>query len=72
MIFIVVDFPAPLGPKNPTISPFSTEKDIVLTAFCVPYVLVIEVSFNDIDLQISIEFLLHSFRLILIFHLRKF
>ena len=26
-IFIVVDFPAPLGPRNPTILPFSTLKE---------------------------------------------
>ena len=26
IIFIVVDFPAPLGPRNPSISPCSTEK----------------------------------------------
>ena len=31
MIFIVVDFPAPFGPKNPTISPFATEKTVMLS-----------------------------------------
>ena len=31
-IFIVVDFPAPLGPRKPRISPFSTENEIPVTA----------------------------------------
>src|ERR1041384_4138841 len=31
-IFIVVDFPAPLGPRNANRSPFSTEKEISSTA----------------------------------------
>ena len=31
-IFIVVDLPAPLGPKNPKISPFSTENVRPVTA----------------------------------------
>ncbi len=29
---MVVDLPEPLGPRNPNISPFFTEKDILLTA----------------------------------------
>ena len=33
IIDIVVDFPAPLGPKSPNISPFSTLKDRLSTAF---------------------------------------
>ena len=32
MIFIVVDFPAPLGPRKPRISPCLTEKDNPVTA----------------------------------------
>ena len=35
-IFIVVDFPAPLGPKNPRISPSSTVKLISFTAILSP------------------------------------
>lgn len=38
-IFMVVDFPAPLGPKKPTISPVSIANEIWLTAHCVPYCL---------------------------------
>jgi hypothetical protein len=37
MIFIVVDLPAPLGPRNPTTSPGPTEKEMLLTAGLVPY-----------------------------------
>lgn len=37
-IFIVVDFPAPLGPINAKISPLSTVKLILLTAFTFLYV----------------------------------
>jgi hypothetical protein len=33
---MVVLFPAPLGPKNPKISPFSTEKEISFTAIVSP------------------------------------
>ena len=33
---MVVDFPAPLGPKNPKISPFSTEKETSFTAIKSP------------------------------------
>jgi len=36
IIFIVVDLPAPLGPRNPTISPLPIEKEIVSTAFYSP------------------------------------
>ena len=32
-IFIVVDLPAPFGPINATVSPSSTLKEILLTAF---------------------------------------
>ena len=35
-IIIVVLFPAPLGPKNPKISPFLTEREISLTAVTSP------------------------------------
>ena len=34
--FIVVDFPAPLGPRKPTISPFFTENEMSRTASFVP------------------------------------
>jgi len=33
---MVVLFPAPLGPKNPKISPFSTEKETSFTAIRSP------------------------------------
>jgi hypothetical protein len=33
---MVVDFPAPFGPKNPNICPFSIEKEILLTAVWLP------------------------------------
>src|SRR5947207_4696062 len=49
MIFIVVDFPAPLGPKNPTISPFPTDMEIPSTARCAPYNFVR--FFTSIDIQ---------------------
>jgi hypothetical protein len=32
IIRIVVDFPAPLGPRNPNTSPLPTEMEILLTA----------------------------------------
>src|SRR5574344_865120 len=32
IILMVVDFPAPFGPRNPRTSPFSTVKDIPFTA----------------------------------------
>ena len=32
IILIVVDFPAPFGPRKPRTSPFATSKDIPLTA----------------------------------------
>ena len=35
-IFIVVDLPAPLGPRKPTIVPFSTVKDTSWTAVTGP------------------------------------
>jgi len=38
-IFMVVDLPAPLGPKKPS-TPKPALKEISLTAFCVPYILV--------------------------------
>src|SRR5690606_31155268 len=36
MTFIVVDLPAPLGPRNPSTSPFSTEKLTLSTATTAP------------------------------------
>jgi hypothetical protein len=35
-IFMVVDLPAPLGPKKPTISPVGILKLIEFTAVCLP------------------------------------
>jgi hypothetical protein len=37
---MVVDFPAPFGPRKPTTSPFSTEKEIPRTASPPAYLLV--------------------------------
>ena len=34
----MVDFPAPLGPKKPTISGLLTLKEILFKAFWVPYI----------------------------------
>src|SRR5687768_15471705 len=39
-IFIVVLLPAPLGPRKPTISPFSTSNEMSFTAVKEPYFLV--------------------------------
>src|SRR6478736_4037669 len=39
-IFIVVDFPAPFGPRKPTISPSPIENEMLSTAFWLPYILV--------------------------------
>jgi hypothetical protein len=36
MIFIVVDFPAPFGPRKPKTSPFLTEKDTLSRAIFEP------------------------------------
>ena len=36
-IFIVVDLPAPLGPRKPTICPFSTAKETSSIAVTGPY-----------------------------------
>ena len=36
MIFITVDFPAPLGPINPVTLPFSNENDTLSRAFTFP------------------------------------
>jgi hypothetical protein len=36
MAFMVVDFPAPLGPRKATISPFLSSKEIWFTARCSP------------------------------------
>ena len=36
IILIVVDFPAPFGPRNPRTSPSATEKDIPFTAWKPP------------------------------------
>jgi len=50
-IIIVVLFPAPLGPKNPKISPFSTEKEISLTATRSPNDFVrdlVSIEYNDL------------------------
>lgn len=32
----MVDFPAPFGPKKPTISPRAASKEMLLTAICSP------------------------------------
>src|SRR5687768_3698519 len=40
-IFIMVDFPAPLGPRNPTISPDFISNETSFSAFCWPYSFVI-------------------------------
>ena len=40
MIFIVVVFPAPFGPRNPRISPVFTSNEMLSTAFWSPYSLV--------------------------------
>ena len=40
MIFMVVDFPAPFGPRKPTISPGSTLKEMSVTAGKFPKYLV--------------------------------
>jgi hypothetical protein len=37
---MVVDLPAPFGPRKPTISPSSTLNEILLTALCCPKILV--------------------------------
>ena len=50
-IIIVVLLPAPLGPKNPNISPFSTEKEISFTATKSPNDFVrdfVSIEFNDL------------------------
>ena len=68
-IFIVVDFPAPFGPKNPTISPSDTEKEMLSTARCDPYILVnslllLTSSTHPKEPQkytINLRFLLHIF-----------
>ncbi len=36
--FMVVDFPAPLGPKNPKIWPDSTDRSILFTAVMESYI----------------------------------
>ena len=36
-MFIIVDLPAPLGPRKPTISPLDMVKLASLTARCAPY-----------------------------------
>ena len=36
IMFMVVDFPAPLGPRKPRISPSFTSNEILLTAFLSP------------------------------------
>ena len=40
MMFIVVDLPAPFGPRNPYTLPFSMVKLTSDTAVCAPYRLV--------------------------------
>ena len=50
-IIIVVLFPAPLGPRNPKISPFSTEKDTSFTATKSPNDLVrdfVSIEYNNL------------------------
>ena len=48
IIFINVDFPAPLGPNNPTISPSLMEKLTWSSAFWLPYILVMFSTVIDI------------------------
>jgi hypothetical protein len=50
MIFIVVDLPAPLGPKKPKILPGATENDTSSSAFWEPYILVSWLTSRDIGL----------------------
>jgi hypothetical protein len=40
IIRMVVDLPAPFGPRNPSTSPCATEKEIPSTAHFVPNILV--------------------------------
>jgi hypothetical protein len=51
---MVVDLPAPLGPRKPTISPFLRSKDILSTAFWVPYILVSDETLIDMGAKILI------------------
>jgi hypothetical protein len=56
IIFIVVDFPAPLGPNSPIISPFFNAKDTSLTATLLPYFLVNPDADNVKELSVSTMF----------------
>ena len=48
---MVVDLPAPLGPRNPSTSPRSTEKEIPSTARLVPNSFGQILNFNHFDCQ---------------------
>ena len=63
-IFIVVDFPAPLGPINAKISPSSTEKLISSTALIVLY--------SGLNIDFMLPFMPFSFSLILNFLFKFF
>src|SRR5690606_15533462 len=47
---IMVDFPAPLGPKKPTTSPFLMEKEMSSRANCGPKLLLMFVTVMDMYL----------------------
>lgn len=51
---MVVDLPAPFGPRKPTISPSFTEKEILFTAFCCPYCLLRPAISNDMELVLAL------------------
>jgi len=52
---IIVDLPAPLGPKNPTISPLSMVKLTLFSAICFPKFLVMFSTEMDIQNQFAIK-----------------
>jgi hypothetical protein len=53
---MVVDFPAPFGPKNPRIFPGSALNDTLSTAFCEPYIFVMFSTITDTSI-VLIEFI---------------
>jgi hypothetical protein len=53
MIFIIVDFPAPLGPNNPTISPEFTVNVTPSRALCFPNIFVTDSARTDISTNFS-------------------
>ena len=53
IIFIIVLFPAPLGPKKPTICPFGISKETLSNAHWVPYCLLTFLTIIDIPLAVS-------------------